>query len=538
MSTWLLLCIAVVNCSIMSHENFIPRKNKKIRIAVIGGGIGGSSFVHYVNKLNDKYGAIIDIYEQNDYVGGRTKSVKIDEDMIELGASIAIKDNQYVYNLVNELQGLSHQFIKQQRQSGITVIWNKRDRSFDFMSYNSDSWLNTPYTLWHFGPKKLFDLFMLSRSFVSKMNKIYQYQNESKTFTTAQQFYEIMDVYQLSQINCLEYLSYHLYGEMKNVKDLSNLTILNELVMGMTRVNYNQDFYDLSALVCMTSISALGNGGSDAIWNVKQGNQYLSSKMIENAIKSNNKPEGNSIKLKLSNKVVSIIKLDVKKAPYKYKYQLSCQDLTGSNIYNRYYDVIVIATPLSIIDCKFIDFDTDFYTNLNIAVDINYQTVYATLVKGKLNQQYFDENDNINSNDFDEINDLLISGYDDSNKERIFNSISRKRILQNNTNLYKLFSTKSINNENILNQIFSFYDNDHIFEQRWSAYPKYQSRAVFPRVIMDDDSMYYVNAVESGTSAMEILTISSKNIALLVHEFVLRQNEKDHDDNNSEHDEL
>ena len=540
----LLLFIIMVNGSILTHKSFVPRENNKIRIAVIGAGIGGSSFVHYFNKLNNKYGAVIDIFEKNDYVGGRTKSINIDGEIIELGASIAIKDNQYIYNLVDELS-LDHRFVGQQKEIGKTAIWNEKNKNFSFMSYNSDSWLKIPYILWHFGPKKVFDLFMLSRSFVKRMDRMYQYLNKSKTFKTAQQFYEIMDVYYLSQTNCLEYLVHHLHGETKTNRSsffdiMSKSPILNELVTGITRVNYNQNFYDLNALVCMTSVSAIGSATSDAIWSVKEGNQQLSVRMIQNAIKSNTKPEDNSIKLKLSKKVASITKLDSNAA---YKYRLSYYDEKTSKISHRLYDIIVIGAPLSVIDCKFIDFDKDFYAGLNIGAHIKYQTVYVTLVAGRLNQDYFENGneseDRSKNDDFHQINDLLVGGYYNPKKQRLFNSISRKKVLKNSTNLYKIFSTESINNGNILSQIFSYYD-DNIIEKRWNAYPQYLSRAVFPKIIMDDDSMYYLNAVEAGASAMEILTISAKNAALLVHEYVLSKNEKDRKQNMNDldHDEL
>ena len=551
---WILFYVTFTNgSSILNANKYIPAKDNKIRIAVIGAGIGGSSFVHYFNKLNNGYGSMIDIYEKNDYIGGRTKSIMIDDEIVELGASIAIKDNQYIYNLVNELS-LTHQFVKQKGKVGKTVIWDKHNKQFSFISYDSDSWLNMPYTLYHFGPKKLFDLFISSRSFVAKLEKIYQYQNASQTASNAKQFYDIMDVYSLSQINCLEYLYKQLYGIEENndimIKEkLSKLRILNELVTGITRVNYNQNFYDMHALVCMTSISAIGSGGSDAIWNVKEGNQQLSKRMIQNAIESNKVDKINNIKLKLSRKVTSIIKMDPKSM---YKYKISYQDISHHdvdreiNVGNKYYDIIIIAAPLSLMDCKFIGFDERFYNNLDIGMKVKYEIVYATLVKGLLNQSYFQSSNNkIKETEFNSINDLLVGNYYNENEERIFNSISRKKVLRNDSYLYKIFSTKSIKDRNKLSEIFAFYDNDNVIEEEWRAYPKYSSKAVFPEILMDNsddndkEGIYYINAVEIGASAMEILAISAKNIALLINrKLVQLKNKFDDEKKNEDHDEL
>eukprot|EP01083_Nonionella_stella_P284150 967188_1 len=91
--------------------------------------------------------------KKNDFIGGRTKSINIEGDNIELGASMLIHDNQYMLNLVHELQ-LHPQPIKQRNTNGRTAIWNAYNKQFSFISYDSNSWLSLPYTLWHFSPKK------------------------------------------------------------------------------------------------------------------------------------------------------------------------------------------------------------------------------------------------------------------------------------------------------------------------------------------------------------------------------------------------
>eukprot|EP01084_Bolivina_argentea_P024221 45163_1 len=167
-----ILSFCVSDGSILSEKRFKPIKDSRIRIAVIGSGLGGSGFTHYFNKLNNSFEFVLDIYDKNDYIGGRIKSININNEIIELGASIAIKDNEYIYNLINELS-LTHQFIKKQNRNTI-AIWNGLNKQFSFVFDDSNSWLSLPYTLWHFGPKKLFDLFILSTLFVANIKKIYQ----------------------------------------------------------------------------------------------------------------------------------------------------------------------------------------------------------------------------------------------------------------------------------------------------------------------------------------------------------------------------
>jgi len=57
--------------------------------------------------------------------------------------------------------------------------------------------------------------------------------------------------------------------------------ISKELVAGLMRNNYGQDFSDANGLVCMTAVAPLAAGGSKAAWSVLGGNRKVVEGLIQ-----------------------------------------------------------------------------------------------------------------------------------------------------------------------------------------------------------------------------------------------------------------
>jgi predicted NAD/FAD-binding protein len=68
-----------------------PKKSTRLNIGIVGTGIAGMGCAHFLQKGYD-----ISMYEQNDYVGGHTNTVTVDED----GTEIPIDTGFMVYNEV------------------------------------------------------------------------------------------------------------------------------------------------------------------------------------------------------------------------------------------------------------------------------------------------------------------------------------------------------------------------------------------------------------------------------------------------------
>ena len=72
-------------------------------VAVIGAGATGSFFSHFVANVTRGLGVSIDVYEASDRIGGRAASSNDGGDVVELGASMIIKQNRYFAEASNGL---------------------------------------------------------------------------------------------------------------------------------------------------------------------------------------------------------------------------------------------------------------------------------------------------------------------------------------------------------------------------------------------------------------------------------------------------
>ena len=74
-------------------------------LAIVGGGVGGTSAAYFLSQLIDektkgilKYQ--IDIFEQNSRIGGRVATVNVSGKVFEAGGSIIHIRNKYARDLV------------------------------------------------------------------------------------------------------------------------------------------------------------------------------------------------------------------------------------------------------------------------------------------------------------------------------------------------------------------------------------------------------------------------------------------------------
>ena len=65
-----LLLVLFVGCFCL-YEYVTHYYFRTLRVAVIGAGIGGASFAHYLSKSLETSDLQIDVYEANLHVGGR-----------------------------------------------------------------------------------------------------------------------------------------------------------------------------------------------------------------------------------------------------------------------------------------------------------------------------------------------------------------------------------------------------------------------------------------------------------------------------------
>lgn len=132
------------------------------------------------------------------------------------------------------------------------------------------------------------------------------------------------------------------------------------------------------------------------------------------------------------------------------------------------------------------------------------QQTVATFVSGLLQKDFFgDEN----------IPTVILTTETDKN---IFSSIGLVNSTGPNSGLFKIFSRKPLTTSD-LDRVFERYDASSVKEKTWLAYPTFSPPEKFTPFVLDK-GLFYVNAIETGASAVEMLAIAAKNAALLVAE--------------------
>jgi protoporphyrinogen/coproporphyrinogen III oxidase len=113
-------------------------------IAVIGAGVSGLAAAY---RLQQK-GAKVTVFDKRDYVGGRTRSVRIGEFTFDVGALVMLPTYKNVYGLIKELgiEGHIHE-----TKPSLAIIRNGQRHSFDY-AHPYQSAITTKLLSW---PSKL-----------------------------------------------------------------------------------------------------------------------------------------------------------------------------------------------------------------------------------------------------------------------------------------------------------------------------------------------------------------------------------------------
>ncbi|XP_029167304.1 prenylcysteine oxidase-like [Nylanderia fulva] len=443
------------------------------RIAVIGGGIGGASALHFLSELFN--GSLeIDLYEAKT-IGGRLATVKINDDEVEAGGSIIHPKNMYMQKFV-KLMGLKPNFPSEQKYG----IWN----GVEFV-YKESTWqiVSLAKLFYRYG-FQMYKLTSYVGDIVEDFGNIYDLQDNGKSFANVTALLAAMnkEFPRLLQMSVKDHLLHMGFTER----------LIDEIVQATTVVNYGQDV-DIQSFVGLISVA----GAAVDLWSVEGGNKRVPERLID-------KNEYVNVIRSRVTKIRNIADNDNLK---QYEVTYINKDSTDSMTSN--YDIVIIATPLTH-DQEFpIEF-VDFPDNLVFPGD--YQTTYATFVDGDLNPKYFD---------LQETLDAILSC--NPNKTKI-SSIGKVDSVygstKKNSRIWKIFSRKSISS--LIHNMF--YNVTEKREIAWKAYPRYSTINVLDKFKLHD-ALYHVNAIEWAGSAMEISAVAGRNVAILAHDdFIQKYN--------------
>ncbi|XP_060835997.1 prenylcysteine oxidase 1-like isoform X1 [Rhopalosiphum padi] len=440
--------LTLLKCSYQSDFN----------IAIIGGGIGGTSCAYFLKEIF-KDMVNLDIYEGNK-VGGRLATVIMkDGNEYETGGSVIHQRNKYMSNFVSNL-GL------QKRKS---VFKNERlglhnGKDFDFIE-NDNYFVNLMNILWRYG-YSIKRLQEFVNNMLDKFERIYELQTNGFSFDST---YDLLTAMDPSFVNYLNISVKDAYLKEEHFSE----SLITELVQASLRVNYGQN---TNVHEFVGSVSMAGMDGS--LWSVKGGNKRVVEKLLEKS-KAHLIPEY-VVQITRNNDSYTLLTNFKKKATYDY---------------------VVFAAPLAENQKVPITF-----SNMPLALNKvgKYHQTVSTLVVGEMKRTRFSTISD----------DLLPITIISNNENEFFNSISNVEGVNEtgSLNVWKIFSQQPLSN----NQIDYLFENvSDVKVVDWLAYPHY-SVPTESQSFHIADRLYHINAIEWTASAMEMSCIGAKNVALLI----------------------
>lgn len=451
------------------------------KIAVIGGGIGGTAAAYYLRQ-EFGVGVTIDVFEPGT-VGGRLATVKIGDHEYETGGSVIHPLNLHMKHFIEKL-GIPQ---RKDVPSKMAIFDGKE------LTFEQSDWfiINFFRMLWRYGLSFL-RMQMWVESVLDKFMRIYQYQQYGYSFSTVERLLHAMGgdgfLHLMNQT-----LEETMLGE-----GFSQI-FLNDIVAPITRVNYGQSVR-INAFVGAVSLA----GADSGLWAVDGGNKRVCSGLLYNS-KSD----------LISARVTSV---STKLRPSKSGSMTSFYEVNYVGDFgpaHALYDIVVIAAPLhqGKSDIAFSGFTPPIPSHF----PGRYHQTVSTLIHGTVNMSYLGSAEP--ASQFT-VSDILTT----DSKGCAINSLSSldpvhipqgyKRPPASLPNVWKVFSHQPLSQEQLQDMFISW---DSVSETRWLAYPSYRSlhRKAPPFIL--HERMYYLNAVEWAASAMEMSAIAARNVALLAH---------------------
>lgn len=336
------------------------------RVAIIGGGAGGSSAAYYLDEFSkaSKVPLEITIFDSNARIGGRTTTVNALDDPrypTELGASIFVKINHILYN-ATERFGLtpSQKIYQSVPDSNYDLgIWDGKQFVFKVARDDDSSswrgWWDIAKLLWKYGWSPI-RVQQASKAAVKAFLNFY----EEPFFP----FRSLQETVEASGLDSYTGISGTATLQKARVSELFS----REIIQASTRVNYASNLggiHGLETLVCMAIEGAVAVDG---------GNWQIFEQMIQTAA-----PD-----LFLNTTVT-----DVTKDADKGMFHLKTTDapLNQRLASSEGYDSVILAAPYQFANVSFTP------PLVRTPTEIPYVTLHVTLLasRHRLSPLFFDQ---------------------------------------------------------------------------------------------------------------------------------------------------
>ncbi|CAE6414165.1 unnamed protein product [Rhizoctonia solani] len=450
----------------------------EFKVAIIGAGAAGSSAAFWLSRAKSRLGEniTVTIYERNDYVGGRSTTVRPYDDKtiptVELGGSIYVDANK---NMVRAVKEFNLSVISYGDENEETGIWNGNEFVLMLSGGGWRSWWTTAKLFWRYGYSSPLKVRSLVKDMVNAYLNLYQ---PRLPYLSIAAISSSLNFTHITAVPASKYLAEN------GVSPL----FTHELIEAATRVNYGQNVDDIHALEGMVSMAA--NGAH----SVAGGNWQVFDRWIKES----------GAKTHLETTVQHL------RQGAKGKWHLAVE---GAN--EEVYDAVVLAAPYKSTGIKIEAtglvpekaFPPVDYVHLHV-------TLLATTTKHPLGSYFFPSAPETTA-----PQTILTTA--SGSVEPEFNSLTYHERIQREGQppeyIVKIFSEKRVSDE-WLEKLFGAGTIGWIRRKEWDAYPRLPPTTTFPSV-KPTDGLYYVNAFEPFISTMETETIASLNVVdLLLHD--------------------
>ncbi|GAA5955139.1 hypothetical protein JCM21900_001622 [Sporobolomyces salmonicolor] len=483
------------------------------RIAIIGAGAGGSSAAYFLShfaKLKELgLETLVTIYDENDYVGGRSTVIwpwqndpyeapgnvgddpMMYEAPVELGASIFVEANK---NLQKAMRVFNLTYDAYGGEDGEMAIWDGEQFVYTEAGGWGWGWWDKTKMLWRYG-RSPFTARSLVQSTVKGFLSLYSPDFISRgAFSSIANFSAAID---------LESPAAHLASDYFREQGVNSL-FTNELIAAATTVNYGSPIDQIHGVGALVSLAATG-----AV-SIRGGNRQIFESFVGSS--------GARLRLGSSARVTELLKLDAsngKRAKWIVK--------TASGEQGGTYDAVIIAAPYHQTGIRIVNSAT-----ASLIPKQPYVNLHVTFVLTNTSMpqpSYFDLPAKSS------MPNMIFGTFNTASKSKpTFNSLNYLKPLpasigsrfgEGEVHVVKMFSSDTLDVET-LNAIYGAGSVLKVIEKVWKAYPKLEpilSPADLAPV-RPDEGLYYVNAFERLVSTMETETVSSFNVvSLLLNDF-------------------
>ncbi|XP_038048830.1 prenylcysteine oxidase-like [Patiria miniata] len=446
---------------------------EKPRIAIIGGGVGGTSAAYFLRKLLGS-SASIDLYEPH-VIGGRVATVNIAGRDYESGGSIIHPKNKYMVDFRQEF-GLKER-AKHDRPAG---FYNGEEFVFTESNWAVITMLRL---LWRYG----LDCFYIYRhvdTMLTAFSRIYQLQDEGQAFDSPADMLRAMGGDEF-----VEWTHAPLQQVLKQ-QGFSD-RFINEVASVAMRNNYGQSI-NMTAFAGMVSLAGVQPG----LWAVQGGNKLIPEALL------------NSSQALWHHAKVSSVKNTTKGGETTFKVTAVGPD--PNQVSTAEYDVVIVATPLTPGVGSKIEFQ-GFTPSIGLFGG-RYQRTVATFIHGQTDPEAFGKKRDEFLPDVETTRNISLEIRTLAQNSPVDTTQGEQKTKDASAAVYKIFSGDQLSEKQI-QTLFVSHDSEEVVD--WLAYPHYTVDDSLPPFVLSE-GLYYINGIEWAASAMEMSVIGARNVALLV----------------------